>query len=262
MSKLEDLFRTASERMKLDFEEASQKYKTPDDVAEHREEIVMKFLRKYFPPTYQFGKGEIIDSEGHRSGQVDIVICNAYHPFTVSESGIGLFFSEGVECAVEVKSDLSDKRELKRGLQQIVKIKKLKRKLIKGDLMFGSDFDQERLERIPAFLFGFQAPSLAKLKSNISKIYEKSRTPLEEQIDAVVVLDEGTILNIKDTRDPLHIEVDGQRKLGLVGLDFRDKTLIFFLFHLSQIVPREIRMAPIILLYTGLLEDKESVNVI
>ena len=216
MSNLEGLFRTASERMKLEFKEASQKYKTPDDVAQHREEIIMRFLKTYFPPTYQFGKGEVIDSEGHRSGQIDVVICNAYHPFTVSESGSGLFFSEGVVCAVEVKSDLS-KKELERGLEQITKIKKLKRKPIKGDLMFGSDFDRERLERIPAILFGFQAPSLVKLKSNISNIYEKSMTPLEEQVDAVVVMDKGIIFNIKDTRDPLHIEVNGQRKQGLVG---------------------------------------------
>lgn len=35
-----------SQQMMLAFEEASKKYRTPDDVAQHREEIVMKFLRE------------------------------------------------------------------------------------------------------------------------------------------------------------------------------------------------------------------------
>jgi len=262
VSKLEDLLRNASERMKLDFEEASSKYETPDDIGEHRQEIVMGFLKGYFPPSYQFGKGEIIDCAGRRSGQVDVVICNAFHPFTVSESGVSLFFSEGVACAIEVKSDLTRKKELERGLKQIKRIKKLQRKPIKGDFMFGSKYDQERLCRIPAVLFGFQAPSLRKLKSYVLGTYERQQIPPTEQIDAAVALDKGMLINIKDPRDSLVIEVNGERKLGLVGLELGEKTLIRFLFHLSHIIPREIRMAPIVQLYTGVLEGKERVRVL
>lgn len=39
-----------------------------------REGFVSKFLAQVLPPVHRFGSGDIIDSMGERSGQVDIVI--------------------------------------------------------------------------------------------------------------------------------------------------------------------------------------------
>lgn len=260
MSSLDTILQHSSQQMKLAFEEASKKYKTPDDIAQHREEIVMQFLKEYFPPTYKFGKGEIVDSNGNRSGQIDVVICNPYHPFTIAESGMGLFFAEGIACTIEVKSDLSDKGELERGLRQISNVKRLQRKPMQGDMMLGTKYDQDRLKQIPAILFGYRAPSLGTLKTNILDVYEKLDVPVEEQVDAIVVLNNGIIYNIKDSRDKLVITVKGQRILGLTGIIEGDRTLMAFLLYLSYVIPKEIRMAPIIQLYIGAL-DKRARNV-
>jgi len=56
-------------------------------------------------------------------------------------------FAEGVVCATEIKSDLSNKKEIERAVRQVKSIKKLERKPTKGELMFGSEYDQERINK-------------------------------------------------------------------------------------------------------------------
>jgi hypothetical protein len=254
MSTFDEVIQNISEQMRLAFVGASKIYGTPEDIGANREKVVRDFLKSYFPPNYQLGKGEIIDSNTVRSGQIDVVVCTPSHPFTISQQDArGLFFAEGVACAIDVKSDLSDAKELERGLRQIWKVKKLECKPIRGDVMFGSKYDQERLKRIPAVLFSYKSPTIPTLKANIIKIHRKLRIPTKEQADAVVVLDRGIIYNVKDSRDRLMIAVKGERKLGLVGFGHGKRTLVRFLLLLSQLIPWRIRMIPIIHLYTGAL---------
>lgn len=261
MEVLDNLLNQSLRRLKLAFNEASEKFKTPEDVAQHRENAVKEFLKEFLPSTYMLGKGEIIDSKGIRSRQVDVIICNQYHPFTISSSGRGLFFAEGVVCAVEVKSDLSNKEEVKQALLQVQSVKKLERKPAEGDLMFGSAYDQERMRRIPSIIFTYQSPSLSTLKLNIKESYEELKIPIEETFDAVVSLEKGIIYNIKDERDNLMITVTGERKLGLVGVLHEKETLRSFLLYLSHIIPSEVKFIPIVRLYLQKL-CKEDVRVL
>jgi len=259
MEVLDNLLNQSLQRLNLAFKEASEKFKTPEDVAQHREDAVRNFLKEFLPLTYMLGKGEIIDSTDNRSRQVDVIICNQYHPFTISSSGRGLFFAEGVVCAIDVKSDLSNK-EIKRALLQVQSIKKLERKPTR-DLMFGSIYDQERMRRIPSIIFTYRSHSLSTLKLNIKEFYEELKIPIEETFDAVVSLEEGIIYNIKDERDKLMIIVAGERKLGLVGVEHKEETLRSFLLYLSHIIPAEVKFIPIIQLYLQKL-GKESVKII
>ena len=260
MEVLEDLLSQASERLKLAFKEAREKYKTPEDIAQHREDAFRNFLKEFLPPSYMLGKGEIIDSMGNRSSQVDIIVCNQYHPFTISNSGRGLFFAEGVVCAIEIKSDLSNKEEIKRALLQVQSIKRLERKP-SGDLIFGSEYDSERMTRIPTIIFTYQSPSLYTLKINIKELHEELEMPTEETLDAVVSLEKGIIYNIKDERDKLMITVKGERKLGLVGVEHKEGTLKTSLLYLSHIIPVEVKFIPIVRLYLQKL-GKEDVEVV
>lgn len=260
-STLDEILRSDSKQFWKDFEEASIKYKTPDDIAQFREESVRKFLKKYFPPSHQIGKGEIIDTKGNRSSSIDAIICNAYHPFTVAESGIGLFFAEGVKCAIEVKSDLSNKDELQRGIIQVQKTKKLERVPLKGDILHTSPYSLEKIKKICTILFGYKGPQGKTLKENIMEINAKLGIPVNEQLDAVILLDKGILYNIKDAQDSLVVEFQGKRQLGLVGVSSGEFSLRDLLFYISHI-PQEIRSSPIIQLYAGILGDKRKVNLI
>jgi len=256
MSTIEELIDKESERIWSEFIEISSKYKTPTEVAHHREEIVRNFLRKYLPSSFSFGEGEIIDSNGIQSGQVDIVILGPYHPFTYDrEKGRGLFLAEGVLCYIEVKSDISDKKELERGLRQIQRVKKLERKPTLGETRFGSDYDLERLRRIPSILFAFRSPLGPTLKKNVKEAFDRLKIPPEESFDAIVVFDKGIIYNIKDPRDKLMIYVGKERRIGLVGCVYRKKTLMNFLVFLSHTIPWEIKISPIILPYLSSFES-------
>lgn len=208
------------------------------------------FLRKYLPSSFDFGKGEVIDSNGIRSGEVDIVILGQYHPFTYNrEKGRGLFLAEGVLCCIDVKSDISDQKELERGLCQIQRVKKIERKPTIGEMRYGTDYDWERLRRIPCILFAFRSPSGQSLKKNVEKAIAKLKISPEEAFDAIVVYDKGIIYNIKDPRDKLMIYVGKERRMGIVGCVYDKRTLMNFLIYLSHTIPWEIKVSPIILTY-------------
>lgn len=73
-----------------------------------REFFLTSFLQAIFPPTYRFGTGDIVDSSGVRSGQIDIV---AEYPFLPSFPVFGrdsprLYLADGVALVLEIKSDL------------------------------------------------------------------------------------------------------------------------------------------------------------
>jgi len=260
MEALDNILNQHLERLKLAFKEASTKFKTPEDIAQHRENAIKNFLREFLPPTYVLGKGEIIDTNGIRSRQIDIIICNQYHPFTISSSGYGLFFAEGVACAIEVKSDLSTREELKQAILQVQSIKKLERKPL-GDLMYGSEYDLERMRRIPSIIFTYQSPPLDILKQNVKEMQDELKIPTEETVDAIVSLEKGIIYNIKDERDKLMIVVKGERRLGLVGVLHEEETLKSFLLYLSHAIPLEVKFIPIIQLYMQKL-GKNNVMVV
>ena len=62
-----------------------------------REQFIDLFLSQVFPPIYRFGTGDIIDSNGNKSGQLDVVI---EYPFVPSLPLVGgkprLYLAEGV----------------------------------------------------------------------------------------------------------------------------------------------------------------------
>jgi transposase len=56
------------------------------------EAVVREFLREYLPRRFDVGHGEIVDQQGQRSPQTDVVIVNEDHPGTFTHNEPGLFF--------------------------------------------------------------------------------------------------------------------------------------------------------------------------
>lgn len=250
MKTLMDIFEVESNKIINAFEEASKKFGTPDDIATFREEAVRDFLEQYLPISFRVGKGEIIDnSPGLRSAQIDCIICTPYHPYTFKKNERGLFFAEGVGAVIEIKPDITDLSELRRGIDQIRSVKKLKRSPVAGCLMMGNEYEEIKWRKIPSFLFSAKSSTLLTLKDNIKSYFSEEFIPLEEQPDSFVVLNKGIIFNIKDERDPLYIEMKRERRLGLIGYEFGSHTLLQFLLHLSREIPSEIQIKSILTNY-------------
>jgi hypothetical protein len=77
---------------------------------ELREILVRELLQPLLPPTFAFGTGKIIDSQGGESDQIDVVIYDraVLPPILFSERALdGLFPIEACVYAIEVKSKMT-----------------------------------------------------------------------------------------------------------------------------------------------------------
>jgi hypothetical protein len=74
-----------------------------------RESFTKRFLEQVLPSPYRFGTGDVTDSAGRLSGQIDVVIEHNSLPSFPMLTGdaVRLYLAEGVGAAVEVKSNLS-----------------------------------------------------------------------------------------------------------------------------------------------------------
>lgn len=71
-----------------------------------REHFVKHILTNFLPKSVIVGSGEIINRNGDRTGQQDIIIYRSDFPVITSLTAINTYLSEGVVATIEVKSDL------------------------------------------------------------------------------------------------------------------------------------------------------------
>ncbi|CAA9464993.1 MAG: hypothetical protein AVDCRST_MAG58-3341 [uncultured Rubrobacteraceae bacterium] len=118
---MDDLFalvRTDAEELRLEFGRASiQGRGTPQDIATFRETALQGIVSNYFPFPFRVAKGGIVDSYGRRSDSVDCILVNPMHPYTIDRrENFKLIFADGVDAAIEVKPDISQRYALYRGV--------------------------------------------------------------------------------------------------------------------------------------------------
>lgn len=77
------------------------------DLGYAREHFVKEVLLGFLPKSVIVGSGEIIDGDGKRSGQQDVIIYRSDFPVITSLTPINAYLAEGVIATIEVKSDLS-----------------------------------------------------------------------------------------------------------------------------------------------------------
>jgi len=76
---------------------------------EERQAFIESFLANVLPPVYRFGRGDCTDTQGHRSGQLDVVV---EYPFSPSLPSVGtsptrLYLAESIAAVIEVKSNVA-----------------------------------------------------------------------------------------------------------------------------------------------------------
>lgn len=77
------------------------------DLGFSREHFVKEILSSFLPKSVIVGSGEIVDGQGRRSGQQDVIIYRADFPVITSLTPVSTYLAEGVIATIEVKSDLS-----------------------------------------------------------------------------------------------------------------------------------------------------------
>lgn len=233
MNKLIELLRAETKEIAASFEKASIEGEgTPQEIADRREEVINRFLEKYFPFPFRIVKGNIIDSHGNRSNSIDCIVLSPSHPYTVDPVNrkASVILADGVDFAIEVKPDLAQKTELERGLEQIRSVKRLRR--VRTGLASKPE-EIERAKQIPGFIFSETTYINAKtLISNIVDYYVDNAVPRAEQFDLIVV--NNRLIAINNSKKSKFHRKDFE---GIAVYETGEDTLAYFLF-LMNLLPK------------------------
>jgi hypothetical protein len=105
---LRDLFSGLQNQMSAQLSTNRDFILHPGSKGDSLEDTWIEWLRKYLPNRYCIDKAIIIDSSGHLSDQIDLVIYDQqYTPFVLTQNGIHYIPAEGVYAIFEVKPDLN-----------------------------------------------------------------------------------------------------------------------------------------------------------
>lgn len=203
-------------------------------IAEHggnigsiREGLITKFLEQNLPEFVRYHSGQIFDSYGKRSGQIDIVL----HPITSPKlhllGSINLFPTETVLSAIEVKSNL-DRKILKEVMLSCKKVKELQR------FEQSICYTQQGLvdvSKVPYILFCYKGCTLNSLVKNIQDLIDTQEIAYKDLPDLILVLDRGYCLEKPiSVADELPIEEYYTR------FEDKEKVLLFIFTYLMKLI--------------------------
>jgi len=171
---------------------------TSQEIADFRENAVQDFLQRYYPTNHIVSKGKITDLDGTQSNSIDCLLLNPEHPNLIDSRGkFRLIFSDGCDCAIEVKPNLVRTDEIHRALKQGISVKNLKRS--RSSILLKKKYPIHILEfskKIPFYIFCIQAFETNKLIETIKKYYIEHNISHENQIDGIIILGKGIIKNL------------------------------------------------------------------
>ncbi len=230
------------ERMKLKLDEIRETHQHKGNKGANVEQIIRDFLKVYFPADNRIGHGEIIDSDGGVSTQLDAIITNEYHPLINDLSQPSLYFIEGVACAGEIKSILNS-QDLDTILKNCLNYKNLNLNLSRSMMIHSNKSDTKRfIEKRPFFLFAFESQiTLDTVSEKISNFNKENCPQIWQQIDAVFLLDRGSVVNFGDGKGTFQFRtLKGISLPGyhLTPLENEPNLLFSFITWISAIIPR------------------------
>lgn len=247
---LHDVIAATELQMKAKLAEARAKFQHRGLKGDAVEDAVRDFLRSFIPRRLAVGTGEIIDRNGGRSAQTDIVIANEDHPFTFTGDDPGLFFIEGVSGAGEVKAVLTT-AHLESTVESSRRFKNLIAEPGMNSSVSASPVELERFYRTPPyFLLALESQLTLDTvwKTLVSKgHYGNPATP--RQLDAVFILGQGGLIDcgLGDGSFGL-ADANGTKRKGW-AMTSADSVLFNLLAWLTIAMPRELRYEPILAKY-------------
>ena len=244
---LDDLYallRADAEGLQREFAKASISGRgTPQEVADFREHALQAFVKRFFPFPHRVTKGKIRDSHGELSDSIDCVLCAPNHPYTIdSNEKFQLILAEGVDAAIEVKPDLASLEDLRRGLEQGLTVKALRRAT--EPTLDRIPWMVERAKRVPFAIFAMQCKRepMDTGREIVSFYRERGIAPLE-QADFIAVNGVGIFANYLDaTQCHWNFPSPPAEKTGWFFEQWELNTLAGLLQHLHGVAHAEIKM--------------------
>jgi hypothetical protein len=189
----------ASAEMKHSFAKGMAAFSHNLTKGEVAEEIVRRFLRERLPSSIEIAKGQIIDSRGQLSKQLDVIIYDAGHTpilYTSDEKDNRLVPSEGVLAVIEVKSHV-DPSNVPGIIANMTSVKSLDKSayyptagLTNVINMYGHTY-----YHFPTlyFLFAYDVGNFAAVALAFGALL--SQLDVDKRIDCGCVLNKGVLVN-------------------------------------------------------------------
>lgn len=195
----ESLFAASAGKLKIELDEARASVQHRGLKGSLNEAAVAHWLRNYLPRTLDVSAGEIIDSFGGRSRQVDVVIYDAAAtPRFLSRDGIEILPIEPVYGVIEVKTYLN-KAEIESCFSNMEAVKTLRKfayqpsngeVITKTTSLYGENNSNWPIQ---FYVFAYESDGLETVLSHMTRLNNGS--PLSRRIDGVCVLDKGLLIH-------------------------------------------------------------------
>ena len=230
------------QQIQLKLEEIREIHQHKGNKGANVEQIIREFLSVYFPADNRIGQGEIIDTEGNVTSQLDVIMTNQYHPYINDLSQPSLYFVEGVACAGEIKSVLNS-QDLNTILKNCLRYKELNIRLSAGMTIHSTESDTKRfIEKRPYFLFAFESQlTLNTVYEKVSEFSANNCPNIWQQIDGIFLLDRGSIINFGDGKGSFQFrDPEGISKPGIIRrpLEAEPNLLFSFVAWISAVIER------------------------
>jgi hypothetical protein len=161
--------------------------------------------------SFNVGQGEIIDTFGGRSRQMDVVITTQDQPFRQSPNEPGLYIVEAVHAACEVKSKLTT-TELEDIVAKGRSIKGLRKTRAEGSEALGKESEVSRWVLGPPPFFGFAFDSDVAPRTLVRRLSDLGE---DSPVDAIFLVGSGSAINYGSGDRTMALQLsDGQNAVG------------------------------------------------
>ncbi len=243
-SRLAEIMAATTQSLRAGFAELKASFSHDTSKGAGGEALVAQFLQKRLPGQVGATAGQVIDSTGQMSRQVDVVLYDrARTPmlFTSPNGHDQLIPVEGVLAVVEVKTHLT-KAMLPAILENCRSVKLLKRTAYFPRSLNSTYriYDQDWID-FPIYYSVFAAKADNMYAGELNELQYDS--PLHERIDSVCYLDRGTNLNVSlpDVHGAPQVSATASSGSGLMDIESEQALLHWYGGLAGMIAQAELR---------------------
>jgi hypothetical protein len=200
MSGFGELMQAAADEMKVSLSKARAALPHNLSKGEALEEGFRRFLRDHLPASIGVTSGQVLDSKGAVSKQMDVILYDMAHTpllYKSADGGHQLVPSEGVIAVIEVKTQMTPQmaESVFKNMQSVKALDKTA--FIDTDTVIDTRVNvyggSYKLMPTMYFLFAYECADIGKVWEKLVPLQDAS--PLNQRIDCACFLDEGVLLN-------------------------------------------------------------------
>ena len=208
-------FAAVEQRLRADLQSVRARLTHGGNKGTSAEGAFRRALTEFLSRRLVVGNGEVIDTQGARSAQCDVVIATDQHPNWIGGDEPSLFLVEAVAAAAEVKVLLTSEH-LDSAIRACQQFRNLRPTWGGKAEVVGANEDVQHYRNPPFFLFAYESQlTIETIAARVAAVNDPARGRSGEGIDGVFVLDRGYVQNYGYGRSGFVAQDgDGDRLIG------------------------------------------------